>query len=254
MIKSETELIPLCIENSFEGQNIFENYQRPSQDLVNDRQFYALNSYNERNLSRNQKDPELNGEESLENISEKGTDPNSSYFLSESLLGMYLRDNLVGNNLSNWYHFYNPSQAKINIQLQSPANQDYDIYLYQLDNSTLNLNLVARCTYGTYGGIDVVSFVAKAGHYFFSITPNALVNPTAQFVMFVKLATKYDQFEADDNIFGPLKTHVCSKTVTLSRTIDNPVDTDMFILKSTTESTYVIRLNNVPVGQTYVLK
>ena len=114
------------------------------------------------------------------------------------------------------------------------------------------MNLVARSTYGA-GGIDVISFIAKPGFYYFSVTPSSIVNPSVYFYMFAKLVTKYDQSEADDNIFGQLTKHVCNKIVTLSRTIDNPVDTDMFILSSTTESTYAIRLN-VPSGQTYVLK
>lgn len=170
------------------------------------------------------------------------TTANTALYLDDTYLNMDLGD--VADSDENWYYFYSPDSYKISTVMQSPSDGDYDMYLYYLNDTTLNL-----VGYSTNAGtaLESTSYVAGEGYYFLRFAPyTASSNSTISFR--IDEISEYDASEPDDNFYNASQY---TDSINVLNTIDNAFDKDWGSFTISKDGSYFISLASVASGCQY---
>lgn len=174
----------------------------------------------------------------------------TALYLDSSYIGQVLMDGAAAEE--NWYYFKADANRKITVLLEQPADGDYDIILYKLDEDTGNLSPVASSGY-VGNIIDRLSAVnTSEGYYFLRVIPETVpTDENAVYYFVVNMVDKYDSSEPNDN---PSQSKVYTGTnITLKGTIDNVFDQDWTKITTKSEKSYQIQLSGVPSGAEYAV-
>lgn len=170
------------------------------------------------------------------------TTADTAYYLSDEYMNVLISD--VADTDENWYYFHCPANTKISAVMQSPSTGDYDMYLYSLNDTTLNL---VGYSLNTGTAMEQLSYVSNEGYYFLRFVPNNVTaNSTLQFE--IDQITQFDASEPDDNTYF---ARAYTDSINVNNTIDNVYDRDWFSFTVTQKSAYTIALLNVPSGNQY---
>ena len=174
-------------------------------------------------------------------------DPNNAFYLDSSLLNIGLSN--VGDYNPDWYYFSADAGTKITAVFEQPNNGDYDIYLFQLDGSTLSLVAYSE-NYGSMG--EQINYIADTtGYYFFFVVPYQPAQPSAYYGFTIRTSIP-DSMELNDS-YATATVH--SDSINVSLTIDNPFDEDWFLFTTIGQdhSYNRVSLENVPDGSSYAV-
>lgn len=174
----------------------------------------------------------------------------TALYLDSSYIGQVLMDGATSEE--NWYYFKANTNNKITALVEQPADGDYDIILYKLEEDTGNLNPVASSGY-VGSAIDRLSAVnTSEGYYFLRVLPEtASTAEDSVYYFIINMVDKYDNYEPNDN---PSQSKAqTGSNITLKGTIDNVFDQDWTKITAKSEKNYQIELNGVPNGAQYTV-
>lgn len=154
----------------------------------------------------------------------------------------------IADSNDNWYYIKNETMSKITVQLRQPSTGDYDLYLYKLNGT--RLNLVAYSEYANRT-TEQLSYLASSGYYYIKISPYMAADSGENYQFAVLNTIDYDEKEPDDNYFY---ANEYDETIYTNQTIDNVIDQDWSkISLSSTIGSYSLSLNTIPQGAEYVV-
>ncbi|OEC02008.1 hypothetical protein GY31_11645 [Lysinibacillus sphaericus] len=173
--------------------------------------------------------------------------PDKAIFLDETYYDQPLNDNIIGDGVPNWYYVYAPTTSKINFYLSQATNQDSDVYVYSLNQSTGVLSLV---DYSINDGqlSESIGYMAEAGYYFFRIEPNGTTNSN-NYTFLTNVNNTYDQYEKNDSPNDNLSLFTGKMDVNAN--IDFMFDSDWYLFKPSSAGKHYVSLNNVPSDAQY---
>ncbi len=185
-----------------------------------------------------------NNQNNVSAMSIYGNDPNSAIFIDQSMYGTVYSNTADANE--DWYYTYLNAGNKLTVRLTQPNNGDYDIYLYQLNGSSLTL--VAQSYYS--GSMsEQLSYAGNAAYYFLRVVPYQVASSGSNYQFMFSKSLSYDAAEGDDNIFSAKQLQ---NGITVNQTIDNAYDQDWFIYDARNDDWFIdFKLNNVPSGSEY---
>jgi hypothetical protein len=173
------------------------------------------------------------------------TTPNNAVLIDGADFGYYLED--TANAVESWYYFQTTATSKISIFLSHPTSGDYDLQLYKLNGTTLNL-----VYYSEYGGVadEHVSYVGSAGSYYLDVVPFQAATAGSTYDLRIDSITTYDVAEPDDYVDF---ADTYSSSIDVYQTMDNPHDVDNFKLTVSSSGTRLIRLQDIPTDRQYAV-
>ncbi len=149
------------------------------------------------------------------------TDPNNALFINSTYYGVPLADTADAND--RWYFFENIGTNKLCSILNQDGEGDYNIYLYKLDDTTLNLVDYSA----NVGGFEKINYIGDDGYYFLCISPYEAATTSYNYTFLVDVIENYDQNEVNDNYNEAISY---TNTIKTTGTIDNAYDEDWFKL------------------------
>lgn len=146
------------------------------------------------------------------------TDPNYAYLVEH---GDIFQGQLTQTGEMRWYGFILEQSNKASIMLQTVSDVDADIYLFELNQDTYELNLISGSAASGLGIDEYCTEVLDEGIYYFAVSA---YEGSGQYA-FAFYATQDTNYEAND-------TKVTAAEIGLNGTvdgvIDNPYDIDYY--------------------------
>lgn len=164
--------------------------------------------------------------------------PNSALLIGAADYNKFLTD--TAGSDENWYYVKMAKNKKLSVYMEQPETGDYDIYLYKLNGTTLSL--VAGSEF-TGSSKEQLSYITTEGSYYIRVVPYTAPTVESTYRFAVVYSEQYDTSEPDDNLW---QAKPYTNTVSMSATIDNPLDEDWVQLTIEEGSSYDIGLNFVP--------
>lgn len=158
------------------------------------------------------------------------TNPNNALFIPENYYELALSDTADSND--RWYAFTTNGSSKITTVLSQAGEGDYDLYLYELNGSSLNL-----VDYSVnQGGYEKIDYLGN-GTYFLRINPYIASSTPYNYQFTVNATNQYDSNELNETY---LEAEAFEEHVSVSGTIDNMYDEDWYLLKPKSSGDYFI--------------
>lgn len=149
---------------------------------------------------------------------QENTDPNNAYLVEN---GDIVQGILTQANEMRWYGFIIEQKSKASIMLQSVSEVDADLYLFELNQDTNELNLIGGSATSGLGVNEYCSEVLDTGIYFFAVSA---YEGNGQYA-FAFYATQDVNYEVNDTIADAAEVGV---NTTITGVIDSPYDRDYY--------------------------
>lgn len=153
-----------------------------------------------------------------ESEEQENTDPNYAYLVEH---GNVIQGELTQTSEMRWYGFILEQRSKASIMLQTVSTVDADIYLFELDQDTYELNLVGGSATSGLGISEYCTEVLDEGIYYFAVSA---YEGSGQYA-FAFYATQDTNYEANDSKATAAEIGV---NYTIKGVIDNPFDMDYY--------------------------
>lgn len=150
--------------------------------------------------------------------SQENTDPNNAYLVEH---GNVVQGELTKTSEMRWYGFILDKSSKVSIELQTVPEVDGDVYLFELNQDTYELNVIGGSATSGYGINEYCSQILDPGIYYFAVSA---YEGNGQFA-FAFYATQDMSNEVNDTLSNAAAVSVNS---TITGVIDNPYDQDYY--------------------------
>ena len=162
--------------------------------------------------------------------SQENTEPNYAYLVkSENVVQGFLTQE----NEMRWYGFILDQRSKVSIRLQTVSEVDADLYLFELNQETYELNLVGGSATSGLGVYEYYNDILDAGIYYFAVSA---YEGSGQYA-FAFYATQDTAYEMNDSMSMAAEVSV---NETINGVIDTPYDVDYY--KFTLSSPAIMRV------------
>ncbi len=162
----------------------------------------------------------------------ENTDPNNAY-LAES--GNTIQGTLTQTGEMRWYGFIIEETSKIALMVQTVASVDADLYVFQLNQQTYELNLIGGSLTAGAGAEEYCPGVLGAGIYYFAIKSYEGSGDYA-FAYYATIPQDMN-YEPNDLVLNATEVGV---STTIRGVIDSPFDKDFY--KFTLDSPAIMRI------------
>jgi hypothetical protein len=156
----------------------------------------------------------------------ENTDPNNAFLLNFQTV---INANISVQGEQRWYNLAVDKNTRIATYLTMGADADFDLYLFKLDQSTMQLNLV-KASESAMGQSEIVDGVVEPGIYYFMVS-GYQGSGSYQLVSFG--ANSYIDNELNDT--AATATTLSNNNFTINGAIDNPYDYDFYKAQLTSE-------------------
>ena len=99
--------------------------------------------------------------------SQENTDPNNAYLVEH---GSVVQGELTKTSEMRWYGFILDKSSKVSIELQTVPEVDGDVYLFELNQDTYELNVIGGSATSGYGMNEYCSQILDPGIYYFAVS------------------------------------------------------------------------------------
>jgi hypothetical protein len=160
-------------------------------------------------------------------------DPNYAYWLNPNT---GYQESLSPQGASRWFATQISAAAKLTTLLDMPSGVDFDLQIYKLNGSTLNM--VGASSAGA-GVREVSKYMAAAGTYYIRVLS---YSGTGTFQLYNLAAYGYDSYELNDTAATAtqLGSLVTSANVTATGNIDDYYDEDYYQVTVPSGTSYLI--------------
>lgn len=183
----------------------------------------------------------LEKEPSISTTRETGsenTDLNNAMIIQTNSLS---NDAITEEGQQRWYLFASAAgKLTLDLNFSNSTDVDYDIYLYQYDDTTGNINLVTGAA--TTSNIEHFAYMVDEGIYFVLVNGYAGYDAVNQYTLGVVLSTYYDSQEVDDTL--QTAYNLSSTEFSVTGTVDNMFDKDIQKLVVNNDGRLNISLKN----------
>lgn len=152
---------------------------------------------------------------------QENTNPNYALSIEDEDI---VQGNLTAQGEMRWYVFALDQNSKASIMLQMTSEVDADIYLFELNQDTYELNLIGGSALSGLGVSEYCTEVLEEGIYYFAI--NAYEG-SGQYAIAFYQNTRDIQYEINDS--ASLAT-IVGTDVNISSYIDSPFDYDYYCI------------------------
>jgi hypothetical protein len=160
-------------------------------------------------------------------------DPNYAYWLNPNT---GYQESLSPQGASRWFATQISAAAKLTTLLDMPSGVDFDLQIYKLTGSTLNM--VGASSAGA-GIREVSKYMAAAGTYYIRVLA---YSGTGTFQLYNLAAYGYDSYELNDTAATAtqLASLVTSTNVSVTGNIDDYYDEDYYQVTVPSGTTYIV--------------
>lgn len=149
---------------------------------------------------------------------QENTDPNNAYLVENEYI---VQGVLTQEGEMRWYGFILDQSSKVSIMLQTASEVDADLYLFELDQETYELNLVGGSAKSGLGVYEYYNDVLDTGIYYFAVDAYEGNGEYA----FAFYATQGTGYEINDSMSRAAEISVNG---TIYGVIDTPYDVDYY--------------------------
>lgn len=163
------------------------------------------------------------------------TNPNDAQVVG---INTVIKGNIAVEGENRWYGTVIDEKMKLTTIVALSKEQDFDLYIYKLNEETMSLELMSYST-NKQGVNEVLNSIVSSGTYYFRVNG---YSGTGEFDMFFFGSTKDKDMEVNDTFDEA--TYMGDSGFSYKAIIDNPVDIDIYKLTLSNGKKFKLKLEN----------